>query len=134
MGMTRDATRRVECFRPALFGLCLLFCLPGVAAAVPEVEKLDAPEIHDGRGASPGSADTEAKKQALTLAFIMLASIIFGGTILLILVVLWGNRARRLARSPLPEVADRDELWFLKPKKGRNVSEAGDDTPDRIEP
>lgn len=52
----------------------------------------------------------------------MWAGIIFGGVILLALVVMWGNRTRRLARSPLPPVAKRDELWFLKPKPP-----AGDD-------
>ena len=50
------------------------------------------------------------------LAFAMWAGIVFGGVILLALVVMWGNRTRRLARSPLPPIAKRDDLWFLKPK------------------
>lgn len=60
--------------------------------------------------------DPQLKKKAVWLAFAMWAGIVFGGVILLALVVMWGNRTRRLARSPLPPIAKRDELWFLKPK------------------
>jgi hypothetical protein len=69
--------------------------------------------------AEPGellASDAAVKKRSLWLAFLMLAGIIIGGTLLLTLVVMWGNRTRRLARKPLPPVAQRDELWFLKPK------------------
>jgi hypothetical protein len=65
----------------------------------------------------PSPAEPLAKKQALSFAFVMLGCIIVGGAMLLALVVIWGNRTRRLAQSPLPPVAKRDELWFLKPKK-----------------
>jgi len=80
--------------------------------------------------------DGQAKKEALTLGFIMLGCIIVGGTILLALVVMWGNRTRRLARSPLPPVAQRDELWFLKAKKELGLPErtAGDPPGSNIEP
>jgi hypothetical protein len=69
--------------------------------------------------AAPGellAGEADVKKRSLWLAFFMLAGIIVGGTLLLALVVMWGNRTRRLARRPLPPVAQRDELWFLKPK------------------
>lgn len=69
--------------------------------------------------AAPGellTSEADVKKRSLWLAFFMLAGIIIGGTMLLALVVMWGNRTRRLARRPLPPVAQRDELWFLKPK------------------
>jgi len=62
------------------------------------------------------AGDGDVKKRSLWLAFLMLGGIIIGGTLLLTLVVMWGNRTRRLARRPLPPVAQRDELWFLKPK------------------
>jgi len=61
--------------------------------------------------------ESRANKRLLTLAFGMLAAILIGGALFLTLVVLWGNRARRLARSQLPPVSKQDELWFLKPKK-----------------
>jgi hypothetical protein len=63
------------------------------------------------------AADRQKKNQTLSFAFVMLGCIIVGGAMLLALVVIWGNRTRRLAQSPLPPIAKRDELWFLKPKK-----------------
>jgi hypothetical protein len=65
---------------------------------------------------SPQRIDPDLRRKAIGQAFAMLAAIIMGGTLLLLLVVMWGNRARRLARKPLPTVARRDDLWFLKPK------------------
>jgi len=87
---------------------------------------VEAPEGDSPASAAPddnhssserGAADPLAKNQTLMFAFVMLACIIVGGTMLLALVVIWGNRTRRLAQSPLPPIAKRDELWFLKPKK-----------------
>jgi hypothetical protein len=85
-----------------------------------------SPVSETGAGSAGHPLETDSptrRKEALTLGFIMLGSIIIGGTILLALVVMWGNRTRRLARSPLPPVAERDELWFLKPKKGSEIQE-----------
>ena len=75
-----------------------------------------APDISDHPPPS-SAADEQAKRQALSFGFIMLAGIIVGGALLLALIVIWGNRTRRLAQSPLPPVSKRDELWYLKPKK-----------------
>jgi hypothetical protein len=96
----------------------------------------DSSESHTGSSGRPITTDTQAKKEALTLGFIMLGSIIVGGTILLALVVMWGNRTRRLARSPLPAVANRDELWFLKPRKDQEIPDAdpGHNPGSKIEP
>jgi hypothetical protein len=131
--MPPTAPRIVTCNPLAAWlGLWLVIVLPALAAASPPGETPQDPagslETRDSEAGRPGAATVESKKHALTLGFVMLASIIIGGTILLALVVVWGNRARRLARSPLPEVAVRDELWFLKPKKGGGLSEAGDDS------
>ena len=72
------------------------------------------------------SPDEQAKRQALSFAFVMLAGIIVGGALLLILVVFWGNRTRRMAQSPLPPVSKRDELWYLKSKKDSPDDGMGD--------
>jgi hypothetical protein len=71
----------------------------------------------DSAGEVRSPPDPQARTHALSLGFILLACIIMGGALLLALVVTWGNRTRRLAQSPLPPVSERDELWFLKPKK-----------------
>ncbi len=105
------------------------FCLAiasqsGIAAGQELPAKSDAPLVQ--QPAAPGAGpvtDPQLKKQAVSLAFAMWVGIIFGGAILLTLVVMWGNRTRRLARSPLPPISKRDELWFLKPKPST------DDTP-----
>ena len=87
------------------------------AAGQSPLENSDAPAASESAdSATPIATDPQLKISALWLAFMMLAGIIFGGAILLALVVMWGNRTRRLARSPLPPVAKRNELWFLKPK------------------
>ena len=79
----------------------------------------DAPEVAiEGTATEMSPAHPRPNKGMLTFAFGMLAAILFGGTLLLALVVLWGNRTRRLARTPLPPVSKLDELWFLRPKKG----------------
>jgi hypothetical protein len=89
----------------------------GIAAGQDTPEKADPPAVRQPAEFIPPTAtDPLLKKKAVWLAFAMWAGIAFGGVILLALVVMWGNRTRRLARSPLPPIAKRDELWFLKPK------------------
>ena len=99
----------------------------GQAAGQEPHQNPDSPAAYEPDAfAAPVASDPQLKKHAVWLAFAMWAGIIFGGVILLALVVMWGNRTRRLARSPLPPVAKRDELWFLKPKPP-----AGDDAETR---
>ena len=90
---------------------------PEFAAGQAEPENPGGPAVYESADSDATTApDLQRKKNALWLAFMMWAGVIFGGVILLTLVVMWGNRTRRLARSPLPPIAKRDELWFLKPK------------------
>lgn len=81
------------------------------------------PAVADEPPPHSPSAEGLPARRMLTFAFGMLAAILIGGTLLLALVVLWGNRARRLARSPLPPVSKQDDLWFLKPKKSLDPAE-----------
>jgi hypothetical protein len=97
-----------------------------VVAQVPN-ENSDTLAVNESADSdSPMAIDPELKKHAVWLALLMWAGIIFGGVILLALVVMWGNRTRRLARSPLSPVAKRDELWFLKPKPPADDAEGID--------
>jgi hypothetical protein len=84
--------------------------------------------------ASRSPPDPQARTQALSLGFFLLACIIVGGALLLTLVVTWGNRTRRLARSPLPPVSERNELWFLKPKKPQPEGERDAQNEPRSDP
>lgn len=81
---------------PAL--LVLLTGISGVADAAPR------PGLQRG---------TEAA-QSLTAGVLMLAGILLAGFGLLLFVVLWGHRTRRVVREPLPPTSPVDELWFLK--------------------
>jgi hypothetical protein len=90
---------------------------PDLAVGQVPQKSSDTPTANEAvNPAQPFVVDPQLKKNTVWLAFVMWGGIIFGGAILLTLVVMWGNRTRRLARSPLPPVAKRDELWFLKPK------------------
>jgi hypothetical protein len=106
-------------------------------AEPPDVSQPRASSVGD-ESVQPGAGTTHSKREALSFGLVMLAGIILGGAMLLVLVVVWGNRARRLARSPLPPVAKRDELWFLKPKKDSgedpgNPSESGPESEPRMQ-
>jgi hypothetical protein len=105
--------------RLLLAGCWLSLCLaaaPGLHAAPVEDDAADAePAAAPAGEGKRAPIDPELKKWVWQ-AFFMLGGIILGGMLLLLIVVLWGNRTRRFARKPLPNVAKRDELWFLKPK------------------
>jgi hypothetical protein len=94
-----------------------LLVLAPLFAAEPSGESTQSATGGGDEPARPGVIDAQSKREALSFGLVMLAGIILGGAMLLVLVVVWGNRARRLARRPLPPVSQRDELWFLKPKK-----------------
>jgi hypothetical protein len=61
--------------------------------------------------------DEEARRRAYSTGMVLIGGILITGVGLLAIVLLWGNRARRIARQPLPKVTARDELWYLKGKK-----------------
>jgi hypothetical protein len=135
MVIARDAGESLK--RAPMAAVWLWLCLAGplplsFAEDSHAGHATDESESRSGISGHSIAADPQSKKQALTLGFIMLGCIIVGGTMLLALVVMWGNRTRRLARSPLPPVSKRDELWFLKPKKNADEDLDGEmkDTPN----
>jgi hypothetical protein len=105
--------------------VCLLVAGPALAAEGLDDEEPE-PAANDEIDLLPRSSEpaTQSKKKALSVGFYLLGCLIVGGSLFLVLVVMWGNRTRRLARSPLPPVSKRDELWFLKPKKSPNDADA----------
>jgi hypothetical protein len=109
-----------------LLGCWLCLCLavaPGLQADPADGEVRVKVESTPDDAGPPQKADPDLRRKAIGQAFAMLAAIIMGGTLLLLLVVMWGNRARRLARKPLPTVARRDDLWFLKPKAATSAEQ-----------
>jgi hypothetical protein len=108
-------------------GLCVCLLVAGPAFAAEGLDDDEPnPAENDEIDLLPQSSEpaTQSKKKALSVGFYLLGCLIVGGSLFLVLVVMWGNRTRRLARSPLPPVSKRDELWFLKPKKSPNDADA----------
>ena len=61
--------------------------------------------------------DAEAKEHVVTAAIFLLGLIAFVGLVLLALVIFWGYRTRRIARTPLPRTTQPDPFWYLRPDK-----------------
>lgn len=76
------------------------------ARAPDQRQKVRAPEI----------VDDQVRKDVVLWSMVTLTAIVLVTLVLLAFVVIWGHRARRLARY-VPPVAPRDELWFLKSRK-----------------
>jgi len=92
---------------------------PGEAGAREQVETVGGPPE------SLPSADEEAaRRRAYSTGIVMLGGILICGVSLVALALLWGNRMRRIARQPLPKVAPRDDLWYLKAKDKPDVGDA----------
>jgi hypothetical protein len=104
--------------------------------AAPALDDTDTasaePSAAPGDGGKHPAIDADLKRKTVAQAFLMLGGIIVGGTLLLLMVVMWGNRTRRLTRQPLPAVAKRDELWYLKSKPSSG-GEQPDDPPSKEE-
>ncbi|HLJ09668.1 MAG TPA: hypothetical protein VKU82_00690 [Planctomycetaceae bacterium] len=116
--MRRECERPAARFAAIAAGLCLIAALAAQAAerAGDESSVGDSARVAEIADDS-GALDRPPEKRSVSLALFMLGGIIVAGTLLLALVVMWGNRTRRLARRPLPGVSKRDDLWFLRPAK-----------------
>lgn len=73
--------------------------------------------------------DSEARHRAKQLGVVMLGGIVIIGVALVAFVLIWGNRVRRTARAPLPRVADRNELWYLKPGRKEDAEGTPPESP-----
>ncbi len=69
------------------------------------------------------------QKQLISASWIMLIGVAILGGILLLIVFLFGNRIRRIARKPLPNAPLRDPMWYLK-NKANDTSESTDEAAD----
>jgi hypothetical protein len=98
-------------------------------ASLPHDVETSAPEVNgaDASGTTPAAAQPrprpretadreQERRRAYTMGMVMLGGILICGVGLIAAALLWGSRARRIARQPLPRIAPRDELWYLKNK------------------
>lgn len=65
----------------------------------------------------------QAARRAYSVGTVLLGGILMLGVTMIAVALMWGNRARRIARQELPPIAPRDELWFLR-KKPANSKKA----------
>lgn len=71
----------------------------------------------------PAEEEGAARRRAYSMGIVMLGAILICGVSLVALVLLWGHRVRRIARQPLPKVAQRDDLWYLKAKDKPDIGD-----------
>jgi hypothetical protein len=80
----------------------------------------DAPTNADnGQRTTDGGQPLEeaARQRALTSAILMLGGVLFIGAMMIVLILLWGFRVRRIARKPLPRSTPIDPLWYLRARQ-----------------
>lgn len=65
----------------------------------------------------PEDRETEKQRRAMA-GLVVLCGILLGGLVFVVLVMVWGNRLRRMIRADLPaQKTLQKDLWFLKPSK-----------------
>lgn len=79
------------------------------AVAAPQ----QAMETQDGSGSSD-EAETELRRKSALAGMLILALICLVFLVLIVGVILWAHRLRRIARQPLPEQHPGDALWYLR--------------------
>lgn len=71
-----------------------------------------------------------SKESILAVLGVLLLGIAAVGVILVIMVVVWGGRTRRLSREGLPEVRDPDPFAGMKAEARRTAGSADASQPD----
>ena len=84
------------------------------------VEERPVSAAEQGRPAAAREGEElneQDKERVVTAATFLLALIAFAGLVLLALVMFWGYRTRRIARTPLPRTTQPDPFWYLRADK-----------------
>ena len=104
----------------------LLTTLPGVASAqtsAPTEGAAVSDRSHDLTAEDESPIDDEEKQRAATAAVYLAAGVAFVGILLIALVLIWGVRVRRLARTRVPSQSHPDPLWYLRTRTSGPVRE-----------
>lgn len=73
-------------------------------------------------GVAKTAAELQAEKEAVAFVLAMLLiGIAVVGVILLVLIVLWGGRTRRISREGLPEVREPDPFAAMRAETRKNL-------------
>ena len=95
-------------------------------AALPQESRTPAVQS-DTRRDTPREPNRERRKRIVQLAGYLLLLLALSGLLLVTVIVLWGFRARRVVRKPLPQVSPVDELWYLRPKQPKPADRPDED-------
>jgi len=98
----------------AALSMLLLACLGTVAAGD---EQSKTSEVNSVSTTQVDPEDEAEKERVVTAGVLLLVLVIGVVAGLLVVVVLWGRRVRRMARKPTARIVPGDALWYLKPKK-----------------
>lgn len=116
----------VSVCRPAyapLLALLIVSLGTTFATADDTADETPAVDVDEAGPAREFSDRQVAAKRAYATGVVMLGGILIIGVALVAVILLWGNRARRIARQALPTISPRDDLWYLKKKPGEKTVE-----------
>jgi hypothetical protein len=98
---------------------------PAPASAISADQFVAIAQAGSSVGDEAPKIPAETRQRTVATAVLLLLGIVGAGLILMLLVLLWGVRVRRIARAPLPGQSPVDPLWYLRPKPPRKTRAAG---------
>jgi len=108
-------------FRHCLAALCICFGLFPAAVAAQEqaaVESAESVSAEPSTAAADTSIDDpardEQRRQSALAGMMILALVCVVFLTLIMLVIVWSRRIRRLVKTPLPGQHPGDPLWYLR--------------------
>ncbi len=101
------------------FGLIVAACISLLAGnqltSAQDVDSRSEPSATETRQEQPDDAANAQKQKQSALAGLLIVGLLaFIGIALLLLVIVWGKRLRRLNNAPLPKQHPGDPLWYLR--------------------
>lgn len=95
--------------------------IPVMAQALeePENSKVDSQKTQqlESREKQEKQAEEYERKKAVTTGFAMLFLLVFLAAGVVVGIMFWGARMRRIARTKVKNRGPDDPLWYLKPEK-----------------
>lgn len=115
---------------------CLVLCAAWTAAGAEDAAPPAAAETPPPAAANPEDADKPPDEKRLRRSALAglfaLAGIALAGAALVVLVMVWARRLRRLNRDAVGATRLEDEFWFLRPPKPK-VPESLPEDRERLE-
>ena len=111
-----------------VFWTALSIVSPAATGAQAPAHKSSPEEKAKEQTDQTGTPNRAQRQRLVMVAVLMLAGVASVGLALLVFVILWGFRIRRMMRTPPPKQSPLDELWYLRPKKRIPSADSNDQT------